>query len=218
MSLDAKAAVKIGPFSRGGEGRAKTKACDHDFQPETSLTPWGVFLPGRGDLSLYFAESKVTADFIVDRLDDWWSENKPRFPLVSTLLINQDNGPENNSRRTQFMLRMVEFANRHGVTVKLAYYPPYHSKYNPIERRWGFLEKHWNGSLLETVADALKFAATLVVNGRSPAVRLVTGVYETGVKLAAKAMAAVERQIQRLPGLPKYFVTIRPAPAAAADG
>ena len=48
-------------------------------------------------------------------------------------------GSENNSRRTQFIKRMIEFADKHSIQVRLAYYPPYHSKYNPIERCWGAL-------------------------------------------------------------------------------
>ena len=32
------------------------------------------------------------------------------------------------------MKRMVEFSDQHQLTLELAYYPPYHSKYNPAER------------------------------------------------------------------------------------
>ena len=59
-------------------------------------------------------------------------------------------------RRTQFMKRLVEFVDRHRIVVELAYLPPYHSKYNPIERCWGILEQHWNGTLLHSVEHALR--------------------------------------------------------------
>jgi transposase len=49
------------------------------------------------------------------------------------------------------MQRLVEFVHHYHLTIRLAYYPPYHSKYNPIERWWGILEHHWNGALLDTV-------------------------------------------------------------------
>ena len=62
------------------------------------------------------------------------------------------------SRRTQFMKRIVEFAQRHCLNLRLAYYPPYHSKYNPIERTWGILENHWNGSILDEISTVLQFA------------------------------------------------------------
>ena len=136
ISIDAKAAVAIGPFSRRGRSRTRIKGADHDFKPEATLTPFGIFVPEADDLWLYMTRSKVTSDFIVDRLEQWWQEVRPRFLRVKTLVINLDNGPENHSRRTQFLKRIVAFARTSGLHVHLAYYPPYHSKYNPIERCW----------------------------------------------------------------------------------
>lgn len=126
ISMDAKAVVKIGEFSRGGKSRIITKASDHDFSDE-KLTPFTIFLPNYDKIYLYFTK-KVTSDFIVDCLTDFWSQEQINFPKVSTLLINQDNGPECNSRRTQFMKRITDFADEFQITVQLAYYPPYHSK------------------------------------------------------------------------------------------
>ena len=111
--MDAKATVKIGSFSRGGKSRVPTSACDHDYQPQSKLTPYGIFLPELDELFVYFTSSRVTADFIVDVLEQWWINVKTRFTKIRTLLINQDNGGENSSRRTQFMKRMLEFAHRH---------------------------------------------------------------------------------------------------------
>jgi Rhodopirellula transposase DDE domain len=214
-SMDAKATVKVGPFSRGGNSRTGTQACDHDFKSEANVTPWGIFLPKYDDLTLYFTPSKVTSDFIVDMLERWWRDNRVRFPLIKTLMLDLDNGPENHSRRTQFMARMVEFAHKYQLNIRLVYYPPYHSKYNRIERCWGILENHWNGDLLDTVGTVLQFAKSMTWKGKHPVVELVEGIYQTGVKLSGKAMAAVESQLQRLPNLGKWFVDIlvsAPAP------
>ncbi len=68
LSLDAKATVLIGDYARGGRSRLIVKAADHDFQPEEKLTPFGIFLPQSHELYLYFTNSKVTSDFIVDCL------------------------------------------------------------------------------------------------------------------------------------------------------
>jgi len=174
LSLDAKATVNVGPFSRKGKSRTGIEAADHDFESEAKLTPFGIFSPEYDDLTLYMARSKVTSDFIVDRLGDWWEFNRVRFPEVTKLVLNLDNGPENHSRRTQFLKRMVGFARETGLDIELAYYPPYHSKYNPIERCWGILEQHWNGTLLDTLDTALRFAATMTWKGPRPAVALVT--------------------------------------------
>jgi hypothetical protein len=129
--MDAKAAVKVGPFSRGGKSRAEVEAADHDFSPEASVTPVGIFLPEQDDLFLYGVTSRVTSDCLVDRLEEGWEEVKERFAHVTALVINLDNGPECHSRRTQFLFRMALFAHHTGLKITLAYYPPYHSKYNP---------------------------------------------------------------------------------------
>lgn len=212
ISMDAKATVLIGLLSRGGKTRVIVKALDHDMEPDEKLTPFGIFLPQYDELYLYFTPSRVTSDFIVDCLCDFWSTVRERFPQVRTLLINQDNGRENHSRRTQFMNRMTECVDEFQVTAQLAYYPPYHSKYNPIERAWGVLENHWNGSLLDTVETALNFARTMTWNGRHPAVKLVEKTYPTGVRLTPKEMEELEERFERLPGLEKWFVRIEPVP------
>jgi hypothetical protein len=211
MAWDAKAAVKIGPFSRGGLSRLPIASVDHDFTPQTILTPFDILLPDHDGLFLYFTESKVTSDFMVDVLQLTWPILKDRF-RPSWLVINGDNGSENNSHRTQFIKRIVDFAQENQVNVRLAYYPPYHSKYNPAERPWAVLEKHWNGALLDDVETALKFAQTMTWKGKPPVVELVTGVYRTGVKLTKAAMADYEKMIIRLPGLERWFVDIPACP------
>ena len=50
----------------------------------------------------------MTSDCLVDRLAQWWESVRERFAAITTLGINLDNGPENHSRRTQFMRRIVE--------------------------------------------------------------------------------------------------------------
>jgi hypothetical protein len=214
LSMDAKATVLIGPFSRRGQTRMVVRAMDHDFRSDQILTPWGIFLPEQNELYLYFTASGVTADFIVDCLRDFWETVHDRFPQVTTLLLNQDNGPENHSRRTQFMKRMTELVDTFRITVHLAYYPPYHSKYNPIERVWGVLERHWNGSLLDTIDTVLKFAQTMTWKGRHPVVEWVKKTYQKGVKLTRKEMDALEKRFERLPGLDRWFVKIAPVPLA----
>jgi transposase len=217
LSMDTKAIVKIGPFSRGGKSRVPTKAADHDFKPKATVTSVGIFLPAVDELFLYAVTSKVTSDCLVDRLVQWWETVKERFAHIRTLLINLDNGPENHSRRTQFMQRLLEFVQHSGLTIRLAYYPPYHSKYNPIERCWGVLEQHWNGTVLDSVDAVIQYASTMTWKGNHPVVAVVTTTYQTGVKLTKKAMKGVESQLERVPRLDKWFVDIRGSSPAIRD-
>jgi hypothetical protein len=208
ISLDAKATVKLGPFSRGGMSRVAVQAADHDFHPAGRVTPVGIFLPEWDELSIYQVTSKVTSDCLVDRLCQWWEAVRARFAAVSMLVINLDNGPENHSQRTQFMYRLVAFVAQYGISVRLAYYPPYHSKYNAIERCWGILELHWNGGLLDSLAAVVAYTASMTWQGIHPVVEVVTTTYQTGVRRTKQAMADVEAQIDRLPHLGKWFVDI----------
>ena len=214
VSMDAKASVKLGPFSRRGRSRVPVAAADHDFQPAGTVTPVGLLLPELDELFLYAVTSRVTSDCLVDRLAQWWAAVRERFAHITTLVLNLDNGPENHRHRTQFMARLVQFAADAGLTIRLADYPPYHSKYNPIERCWGILEQHWNGALLDALDTVRQYAATMTWKGRQPAVALVTTVYERGVTLTKDAMADVEACLTRHPTLGKWFVTILPPPLA----
>lgn len=144
ISIDTKAKVKVGDFSRGGvaRGPASVKAVDHDMAPGAVLVPLGILELHRGATPIhqplfFFGRSKGTSDFIADGLERWWGERKMLHPGVRRLHIELDNGPEIASSRTQFMTRLVDFVDRHRVEVRLVYLPPYHSKYNPIERCWG---------------------------------------------------------------------------------
>jgi transposase len=208
ISIDAKATVNIGPFSRRGRSRTKAKAADHDFKPEATLTPFGIFLPGHDDLWLYMARPKVTSDFIVDRLEPWWQGVRLRFLRVKALVIDLDNGPENHSRRAQSLKRIVEFARKYGLVVQSAYYPPYHSKYNPIERCWGILEMHRNGSLLDSIEAAVRYAGSMTWKGKQPVVSVVETNYAKGVRLMPEEMEALEAEVKRLPTLEKWFVNV----------
>lgn len=76
VSIDTKAVVAIGNLSRGGKSRQGESAADHDFKPDLKLTPFGLFRPDTSQTWLFFASGSVTADFMIDRLEDIWPELK----------------------------------------------------------------------------------------------------------------------------------------------
>jgi len=212
ISIDTKAKLNVGEFSRGGQARGQkaTEALDHDLRPREKLVPFGILEVLNGLLTIIFGTSRETSDFIVDCLQQWWDSSKERYGHIRQLVIDLDNGPELASNRTQFMKRIVEFADRNNLEVVLVYYPPYHSKYNPIERCWGILEMHWNGSLLDSVDTVLAWARTMTWKATRPIVHLLEKTYETGVRLAQKAFKLIEARLKRDEALPKYCVRIQP--------
>jgi hypothetical protein len=211
LSLDAKAPVLIGPFSRGGKSRRGPQAADHDFKPWGKLTPFGIFLPDPKELTFDFTSSKVTSDFIVDRLDQWWQANQPRYPKIRKWLLDLDHGPENPSRRSQFIDRWVRWAQATQLTIELVYDPPYHSKYNPIERCWGVLEVDWNGELLLSEEAVLGFAGNRTYAGKHPSGCCVRATYHSGARRSKEEMRLLETRLVRSARVPKWSVTIAPA-------
>jgi Rhodopirellula transposase DDE domain len=212
LSIDCKATVKIGEVSRGGLTRGDHRACDHDLGLKEKYIPCGIVDEDNAQLHLTFGSSYKTRDFIVDALASWWATLEESEPVaMARLHIKMDNGPESSGRRTQFLHRMVDFCDRIGKPIHLLYYPPYHSKYNPIERCWGILELHWNGAKLVDVETMLAWAKSMTWKGIHPIVALSQQTYQKGVTLGKKAMRAVEARVERHPELPTWDILIRPA-------
>ena len=209
--MDCKATVKLGPFSRGGQTRGEYQASDHDFGSTDQYIPCGILDEDTAQLSVTFGSSAKTSDFIVDTLAAWWHGlSAPEQHAVERVQLKMDNGPESSGVRTQFLHRMVQLVNAIGKPFQLLYYPPYHSKYNPIERCWGILELHWNGTLLHDTDTMLEWAKSMTWKGIKPVVELSRNVYAKGVTLSKSAMHAVEARVERNPLLPKWDILISP--------
>lgn len=212
LSIDCKATVLLGDVSRGGVTRGDPRACDHDLGLTEKYIPCGILDEERGQMHITFGSSYKTSDFIVDALEGWWAALDANAQgAMARLQIKMDNGPESRGRRTQFLQRMVAFCDAIGKPIQLLYYPPYHSKYNPIERCWGILEVHWNGTKLVDVETMVAWATSMTWKGIHPLVQRSRKVYQKGVTLSKRAMRAVEARLERHPELPYWDILIRPA-------
>jgi len=185
------------------------KGWDHDPPAKEKLVPFGVLTLATGALMLLFGTAE-TSDFWGDCLRVWWQSVRSQCRQVRRLVIYLDNGPKNSGSRTQFLKRMIEFADWSGLEIRLVYYPPYHSKYNPIERCWSSLQKKWNGVLL-TCWDVVRACAVRMNwKGQHPVVVRVDGHYPTGVTVPKKEMKRLNTRLERLQSIPKYDITIKP--------
>ncbi len=212
LSIDCKATVIIGNYSRGGKTRGDNQAQDHDMGSQEKYIPCGIVDEDSGQLYINFGSSYKTSDFIVDTFEQWWSMLSAAERHSTNLIhIKVDNGPESSGVRTQFLHRMVQFAQKTGTMIQLLYYPPYHSKYNPIERCWGILEKHWNGSKLVDLETMLAWARSMTWKGINPIVNLSTTTYEKRISLSKKQRQELELSLQRNPELPKWDILIQPS-------
>jgi hypothetical protein len=129
------------------------------------------------------------------------------------LVVYLDNGPNNSGTRTRWLARLVEFVDLTGLEVRLVYYPPYHSKYNPIEHCWGVLEQKWGGTLLNSLEVILKEARRMTWCKQAPVVNTLDRRYAEGVRLTKKEMKPIEARLWRSKALPRYDITIMPLPA-----
>lgn len=193
---------------------SETAQMDPKFQTSMAtcplLVPCGILEIVSGQLTIGFGQGTSTSDTVADNLEQWWSDRKAVQPHIRKLMIDLDNGPEVSSRRTQFMKRLTQFADKHNLEIELVYYPPYHSKYNAIERCWGALEKHWNGTLLTTIPIVLSWAQSMTWKGIRPIVRMLHGVYRRGVKLSKAEYAPTAARLQRTVNIEKWSVNISP--------
>ena len=199
----------MGEKTRTNAAGEVTQGWDHDPPAKTKLTPLGILVRMTGALTLIFG-SHETSDFWADGLKLWWQMVRARYAHVLRLVIYLDNGPNNSGTRTQFLKRLIEFADWSGLTLRLVYYPPYHSKYNPIERCWSALEKKWNGVLLTCLKIVLQCALRMFWKGEHPTVKRLRGDYPDGVRVTGRAKKELESRLERSPTLRKYDITIRP--------
>ena len=211
VSIDTKAKVKIGSLDRGGKTRDQSQldALDHDMGG-SSTTPCGLLEIASGQLHIDFVDGPCTSDTIADLLERWWDKRRSEYPNVQTLMIDLDNGPEIGSRRTQFMKRLIKWSDKIGKQIELVYYPPYHSKYNSIERCWSSLERHWSGAQLRSIEDAIRWASSMTWKGITPVVEAISTQYAKGVKLAKKAFAKYSVRLRRSLEIGTWSLTIIP--------
>lgn len=191
LSMDTKKKEYLGNFYR--EGHLYTLETlltnDHDFTSSAT----GIIIPH----SLYDEEQNIgyiqigtshdTSEFVCDSLRHWWyTYGKPRFPLATSILIKCDGGGSNDSRHYLFKQDLQALADEIGIEIRIAHYPPYCSKYNPIEHR---LFPHVTRACHGVVFTSIELVKELMEKTHTKAglkalVHIIDKVYQTGRKLS----------------------------------
>lgn len=207
ISIDTKDKVLLGPFSRGGKNRIQVEAADHELTNDC-LIPFGI-LDIKKDIPYFFNyTSKPTSLDLVDCIEEFWKENYSNTTFYK-LAILLDNGPDNSGVRTIFLKGLINISQKYNITIELIYYPPYHSKYNPVERLWARLENIWNGFLLESKEICLNFMKSLTWKGNKSVTKLKETKYEKGLTVNKKEMKELETNyITRTENIKKWSVII----------
>ena len=168
-----------------------------------------MLILGTGLLTLIFGK-KECSDFWGDCMKAWWTSVRSRCRNIRRLVIYLDNGPKNSGVTRKFLRRIVEFADWSGLEIHLVYYPPYHSKYNPIERCWSALQQKWNGILLTCWQIVKDCALRMTWKGDPPEVHRISKAYKIEKPVSNQEMEIINARLKRSTTLPKYDIVITP--------
>jgi hypothetical protein len=192
ISIDTKKKELLGNFYRDGkiDAQETIETNDHDFGSAGSgmVIPHGVYDVGRNQGFIHLNTSHDTSELACDSIEAWWEKHgRAAYPLAKKLLVLCDGGGSNSATRYVFKEELQKLANRIGIEIRMAHYPPYCSKYNPIEHRlFSHVTRACRGVIFQTL-EIVQFyiAKTETTTGLKVKVSVLEKVYETGRKCAA---------------------------------
>lgn len=128
---------------------------DHDWPPlaEGIAVPHGLYDLKRNLGFVQIGSSHDTSEFACDSLRYWWlTYGQFQYSNATSILVLCDGGGSNSSRAYLFKQDLQALADELGIEIRIAHYPPYTSKYNPIEHRlFPHLSRVCSGVIFETV-------------------------------------------------------------------
>jgi len=196
LSIDTKKKELIGNFARDGQThtQAQVQTFDHDFPSagQGKLIPHGLYDLARNEGYLHLNTSTETSEFCCDSIAHWWTQHGSKhYPDVKRLLVLCDGGGSNASNRHVFKEALEHLADRLGLEIRIAHYPPYCSKHNPIEHRlFAHVTRACQGVTFHTVEIARQFMAKAkTTSGLTVTAEVLSGIYVKGKKVAADFLA-----------------------------
>jgi hypothetical protein len=217
LSIDTKKKEHLGTFYRDGQlySRDEVRVFDHDFPSFATGTviPYGIYDLAANKAHVTIGTSHDTSEFACECLAQWWEQHgRDRYPAATKLLLLCDGGGSNASNRHVFKEALQHLADRLGIEIRVAHYPPYCSKYNPIEHRvFPHVTRACQGVVFESVelvSDLI--SRTQTQTGLTVTTSILDRVFETGRKVATDFLQTC--RILRDAVLPKWNYTAIPSP------
>jgi len=218
LSIDTKKKELLGNFHRDGviETQEPIAVNDHDFGSHGlgKLIPHGIYDINRNEGFVNLNTSHDTSELACDSIASWWEQyGRERYPNAKKLLLLCDGGGSNSASQYLFKQDLQKLANRLGIEIRVAHYPPYCSKYNPIEHRlFAHMSRACRGVVFHTLETAQHYISkTETTTGLKVIVGILTKVYAVGRKYLAdfkKTMKIVFDEV-----LPKWNYTAKPEAA-----
>jgi len=191
ISFDTKKKEYIGNFYRDGHlyTLQELHTYDHDFNSDAEgiIIPHGIYDLQRNIGYLHLGISKDTSEFACDCIRSWWYQyGQAAYPTATAILGLCDGGGSNHTHHYIFKEDLQKLADELGIEIRIAHYPPYCSKYNPIEHRlFPHVTRACQGVIFSSIAlvKAL-MEKTKTSKGLSVVVEIIEKVYQTGRKVA----------------------------------
>jgi hypothetical protein len=215
VSMDTKKKEYLGNFYRDGHlyTQGELQVNDHDFnsQADGIVIPHGIYDVQRNSGYINLGTSHDTSEFACDCVRNWWySQGQSNYPHATSILVLCDGGGSNSSRYYIFKQDLQALADEIGIEIRIAHYPPYTSKYNPIEHR---LFPHVTRACQGVVFKSTELVKELMEKthtrqGLKVTVQILDKVYQTKRKIAKdfkETMRIVFDQV-----LPKWNYTAVP--------
>ena len=191
ISMDTKKKELLGNFYRDGkiDTQKTIETNDHDFSSAGAGTviPHGLYDVGKNKAFINLNTSHDTSELACDSIAAWWDrEGRADYPQAKKLLLLCDGGGSNSATMYLFKEDLQKLANQLGIEIRVAHYPPYCSKYNPIEHRlFPHLTRACRGVIFHTLETVQYYMAKAkTTKGLTIKVSILDKIYETGRKYA----------------------------------
>lgn len=215
FSVDTKAKERLGQLFRKGRiwTQQAFQAFDHDFPSWATgvIIPHGIYDIGRNRGHINVGLSHDTSQFACDSLRWYWNRiGKRCYPNATSILLLFDCGGSNSATQYLFKQDLQNLVNDLGITIRVAHYPSYCSKFNPIERRlFPHVTRACQGMLFDTLDTVVRLMRqTSTTTGLQTTVNVIRRMYETGRKVADDFKATMTILFDDL--LPKWNYVATP--------
>jgi hypothetical protein len=216
ISIDTKKKELLGNFYRDGKlyTQKTLEVLDHDFPSyaEGKVIPHGIYDINQNKAHINIGISRDTTEFACDSVAHWWeTRGQQDYPAARQLLILCDGGGSNPAKSPLFKQDLQTLADRIGLEIRVAHYPAYCSKHNPIEHRvFCHVTRACEGVVFDCVATVKHLMErTQTQSGLSVTVDIMNKVYEVGRK-ACEHLKSVTR-VAWDSILPKWNYVLSPA-------
>ena len=218
ISIDTKKKEMLGNFKRVGKALSNgpLKSLDHDFATFSNgqIVPHGIYDVTKNIGYMTFGVSHDTSKFVCDNIARVWNKHlKWQYPDANTLVILCDGGGSNSSSHRIVKQDLMNLANRLGIRLHVVHYPPYCSKFNPIEHRlFSQITRSWSGAPLMTLQNAVERAAmTTTKTGLKVYAHVNSNTYDIKRPIDESYQKNLAEQVVFAPKLGKWNYLVKPA-------